>query len=271
MKNLFCFLCVVIIFLSCQKKVKINLDDSNPNLPVFSGWISTQEGVQEISVQMTQNYSSVTTPQYITNAVVSVMNNTDNEQFNMIGDTYKSLSNFKVVNGTSTVSINVDGKIYNQYVEVFDPIEMNDVEFDEDVSEVGSSTGILVGLELPSEDNYAIVFELLADSTGEGNTYESLTPTIYEMELFENYVAEFNQYGDILLFSNLLKSDDGSISYKLVAHRISIQQYNYLLRVQEEPSNSIYSTQPVNLTSMFTNDGLGIVIVSSDSFIEFNF
>lgn len=265
MKNIFCLIGIVFALLSCQKEVEIDLESSNPKLPVFSGWISSQEGVQHISIQTTQNHSSYSSPEYITNATVTVTNNSDVEQFNLAGNLYASSPSFKVENGMTTVSIQVEGKTYQQYVEVFDPIEINDVNFDNETS------GLLVGFDLPQEENYAIVFELLADYTGEGTSYTSLTPTIYDMELFENYVEEFNEYGDILLFENLVDSDDEGTLYKLVAHRISIQQYNYLLRIQEQPSNSIYATQPVNLTSMFSNNGLGIVVVSSDSFIEFSF
>jgi hypothetical protein len=260
---------ILLVFCSCQKKVKINQNSKNPNLPVFSGWINTLEGEQIIQIQSTSNYSSYSIPSSIYNGNVYVTNNNNIEFFTPSNLGFISSSNYSLQKGSCAITIKVNNKTYVQDVEVFDPISMTSISAYEDVSEPGVSTGILVEFDLPQEDNYTIVFELLADSTG-GTDFVSLTPSIKKMVLFNNFIDEYNLYGDILLFNNELMSDDGTINYKLVAHRISTLQYNYLLRIQEEPSSSIYSTQPVNLPSMFSNGGLGIVIVSSDSFIEFN-
>ncbi|GEM_PF-6394239 len=262
---------LLLLFISCQKQVNINQNPENPNLPVFSGWISNLEGEQAIQIQSTGNFSSTNSPIYMSGGIVSVSNNGSLEYFTETGDNYLSNLNYALSNGICSIDITINNKTYTQQVEVFDPIEINSISYDEDISGEGIVTGIYADFTLPSEENYTIVFELLVDSTGNGDSFKSLTPTIHDMELFNNHVDEYNVYGDIYLFSHLLTSDDGTIRYKLISHRISTLQYNYLLRIQEEPSGSIYSTQPVNLPSMFSNDGLGIVIVSSDSFVEFSF
>lgn len=258
-------------FCSCQKKVKINQNTENPDLPVFSGWISNLEGSQSIEIQATSDYSSHSTPSYISNGVVYVSNNNNVEFFNQNGISYVSSPNYSLQNGTCVVTIKINNKTYTQSVDVFDPIDINSISFFEEITDPGIPTGVLVDFTLPAEENYTMVFELLVDSSGVGDDYVSLTPTIKTMDLFNNHIDEYNEYGDIVLFDGILISDDGSILYKLISHRISTLQYNYLLRIQEEPSSSIYSTQPVNLPSMFSNDGLGIVIVSSDSYVEFSF
>lgn len=273
MTRIFFLILTLLICLSCQKEVEKNLNDKNPLAPYFLGWITNLSGTQEIQILKTNNFSSNPTPNYITNGIITVTNNSYIENFVNSGLSYFSSPNYSLNSGSCIVKINVDGKTYTESVELFDPIELNEISFSEDVYEegIGTETGIFVDFNLPSEDNYSILFELFADSTGNGDQFESLTPDIHSMELFENYVDEYNEYGDILLFQNQLVRDDGSILYKLIAHRISNVQYNYLLRIQEEPSESVYATQPVNLPTMFSNGGLGIVIVSSDSVIEFNF
>lgn len=262
---------ILMICFSCQKEVEKNLNDENPSLPYFSGWITNLSGTQEIQILKTNNFSSNPSSSYITNGTITVTNNSSIEDFINNGFGYFSSPNYSLNSGNCIVTINVSGKTYTESVELYDPIILNDIFFSEDIYQEGTETGIFVDFNLPSEDNYSILFELLADSTGNGDQFESLTPDIHSMELFENYVDEYNEYGDILLFQNQLISDDGTILYKLIAHRISDAQYNYLLRIQEEPSESIYATQPVNLPTMFSNGGLGIVIISSDSVIEFNF
>lgn len=263
---------ITLLFLfACQKKVQMNQNSENPNLPVFSGWISNLEGEQSIQIQSTENFSSYNAPIYITGGKIIVDNDNNLEIFTQSGNNYISSSNYALKNGICTIEITVNNKIYTQNVDVFDPIDINSISFYKEITDVGIQTGILADFNLPSEENYTMVFELLVDSTGSGNNYTSLTPTIHSMELFNNHVDEYNEFGDILLFDNQLISDDGTILYKLVSHRISTLQYDYLLRIQEEPNGSIYSAQPVNLPSMFSNNGLGIVIVSSDSFIEFTF
>lgn len=255
--------------ISCKKKVIIDLNSKNPNLPVFSGWISGQSGNQEIIIKSTSNYSSNSVDSYLTTANVNYIDASSSQYFSLNGNVYKPNSNFSFTTGEKSIVIQLNGKTYEQKVSVYPPVNIESIEYYD--NGVPKESGLLVGFTLPTEKNYAMAFELLADSTGSGNNYISLTPTIHSMELFDNYIDEFNEYGDVVIFKELLDPNNTTILYKLVLHRISAEQYNYLFRIQSSMNDDLYATQPYNLPTMFTNGGLGIVIVSSDSFFEFTF
>lgn len=268
MKASYYILGILFFLFSCKKEININRNDANPDLPVFTGWVNNLGGIQKITVSATSDFSSPNSSDYLSGAQIKWSNSNGVKYFSASGNQYNSPSNFVLSQGKNTLEITLNGEIYTQEVEVFDPIDIQNIAYYEGNE---FDHGLLVQFDLPTEDNFAMVFELLVDSTGVGNQYKSLTPTIHEMELFENYLSEFNQYGDVIIFKDLLDPSNTSNIYKLILHRISVDQYNYLLRIQQEPDGGLYSTLPVNMPTMFTNNGLGIVIASSDSYIQFYF
>jgi hypothetical protein len=273
MKQILYILFFVSLISSCEKEVEINLDEKNPQLPVFSGWISTAFSNQAIKIQRTKNFSSPSNPTYISNATIQIINNTDTIQYvyNLSSQQYEPTSSFVLQEGECKVEMNVENVTYKHAAPILKPIILNDIFIAAGTDSIGTKTGLLVDFQLPLENNYALLFELLVDSTGMGINYKSLTPTIMDMELFQNHIDEYNTFGDIIIFNNKLKIDNGNIVYKLIAHRISDAQYNYILRFQEEYDGNLYSPQPSNVPTIISNNGLGIILLSADSFIEFTF
>jgi hypothetical protein len=264
---------ICLSFISCEKEVELNLDDKNPNLPVFSGWITSAFSNQAIKIQTTSNFSTPSNPTYISSASILVENNGVNYTYHYNPSTHQHepTSSFVLEEGHSKVQIKIDGKSYEHEAEIYSPIFMNEIFAYCEIDTLGAPTGLLVQFDMPTENNYAILFELLVDSSGMGINYESLTPTILDMALIQNYLDEYNTYGDIVIFQDLLNIDNGQIVYKLISHRISTEQYQYILRFQKEYDGNLYSPQPNNMPTIFSNNGLGIVLLSADSFIEFTF
>lgn len=268
MRFLFYILISAFIF-GCQKEVKIDLNNKNPKLPVFSGWVSTSQGDQSIGVETTKNFSSESTPNYLQNAKITVKNNDNQWDYYFQNDKYLPNSNFYLQKGFCKVSIEIEGKVYEHSSEVKDPLEMTDIF----AYGQGDTVGLLLQFVPPVENTYSILFELQADSTGLGNNFKSITPHVNQMELINRHLNEYNVFGDILLFDKkiIVQNNSNSIIYRLISHRITDEQYNYILRVQQDNDGLLYSPQPSNLPSIFSNNGLGIVLISADSYFDFSF
>lgn len=251
MKKLLYFLLVLFAFSSCVKEITLDLSNRNPNYPVFSGLISSNVDPSFIQVKKSQSFSTEPVIELINDMSITVSNNGNDFVFNNSGGVYIAPGSFNMIPGPTSIRAEKNGEDYVYNTTVYNPVTSVSASFDEDfgVNVLGSF----------DDGVYYLLLQLEMDITGAGSNF--VHSGLPDQAVIIDAEAGF--YDLDFFWGDYVEDMDDSYLYRVQVLRISADQYGYWNTFQAEQTGALTSATPGNVENLFSNNGLGIVLVGS--------
>ncbi|HBL77843.1 MAG: hypothetical protein A2W90_01950 [Bacteroidetes bacterium GWF2_42_66] len=247
-RNPVSILIIALSFASCERVIDINLNEANPKI-VIEANIHNNNSDCLVKITRTGNYFLPYTPEKVSKAVISLTNQLTEYSFSEIEEgVYRINKIGKLIPTSYSLSVNVDGELYEAVSKMPTPVRLNYLNFEYVEETYLQDAGYRVNFSLTDpkdeENHYRVRYSVNGELQNDGNDYYLITD-----ELFNGNSVQMQLYGK--------RFDKGD---KVTVELMSIDKnaydyFNTLLDVIAQ--STIESTAPANPKSNFSNGALG--------------
>lgn len=244
MRNVY-FLILLLLFVSCEDVIDINLNTAAPKLVVDASinWVKGTPGnEQSIKLTLSAPYFDANVPP-ANNAIVTITNSNDSFNFLEDGDTgiYNNSNFIPVINETYTLTIMYQGETYSATETLKSVVPIDYIEQKDDGGFTGEETELKAYYTDPADEENFYFFEFISN-----------IPVIPTLEVYEDQFTNGNQIFGFYTEEDLTSGDVVTIRN----HGVSRRFYNFmyiLLQQNNQEGGGPFETQPATVRGNCTN------------------
>lgn len=256
MKIIF-YLLVFFLLWGCEKVIYVDLNESNPAL-VIQGNLTRSPGLSEVKITKTGSYFSESPETTVSDAIVKITNNLGNvflfeeEDFGW----YKSHDTYPQEGTIYTLSVEVDGEIYEATSKLNEPVIIDSLTYEYEEGFAFLADGYTVTLHLTDPPGIQNYYRIKMYRNGSYNNNNN------NLIIFDDRLVDGNSFN--LSLGQFVYDAGDTAKVELIS--LDESAYEFYRTFQELVNTNPGSAAPANPNSNFSNGALGYFSAwSSDS------